>query len=91
MMLDGRFRICTGALDVAAIGALVTDPDCGAVAYFVGLVRDHNEGRRVQYLDYEAYEPLAVKAFSQIEREAREPWPSTRLAIHHRVGRLSIG
>ena len=63
----------------------------GAVATFVGLVRDHNAGRRVQWLDYEAYAPLAVKAFEQIADEAADRWPGARLAIHHRTGRLEIG
>jgi molybdopterin synthase catalytic subunit len=69
----------------------VADPDCGAVAIFVGLVRNHNAGRRVLWLEYEAYAPLAVKVFLQIEAEARNRWPSAGLAIHHRIGRVAIG
>ncbi len=57
----------------------------------LGLVRDHNLGRRVLYLDYEEYEPLAIKAFERIEAEAADRWPGVRLAIHHRIGRLEIG
>ena len=64
---------------------------CGAVATFIGLVRDHNAGRRVLYLDYECYEPLAVKSFQRIAAEAAERWPGVRLAIDHRVGPLQIG
>src|SRR5207237_6717057 len=41
--------------------------------------------------EYEAYEPLALKAFERIEREAAVRWPDARLALHHRVGRLEIG
>jgi molybdopterin synthase catalytic subunit len=63
----------------------------GAVVTFLGLVRNHNQGRRVQYLEYEAYEPLALKAFERIDREVRERWPGMRLALHHRTGRLEIG
>jgi molybdopterin synthase catalytic subunit len=63
----------------------------GAIATFTGLVRDHNQGRRVRFLEYEAYEPLAVRALGQIVEEARGQWPSVRLAIHHRIGRLEIG
>jgi molybdopterin synthase catalytic subunit len=63
----------------------------GAVATFLGLVRNHNVGRSVRYLEYEAYEPLALKAFERIEDEIRERWPSARLALHHRIGRLEIG
>ena len=63
----------------------------GALATFVGLVRDHNAGRRVLWLDYEAFAPLAVKAFEQIGAEAAERWPGVQLAIHHRTGRVAIG
>jgi len=63
----------------------------GAVVTFLGLVRNHNLGRRVLYLEYEAYEPLALKAFERIASEIAARWPDTRLALHHRVGRLEIG
>ena len=86
-----RFRVSAERLDGNAVAAVVLAPACGAIATFVGLVRDHNAGRRVRWLDYEAYEPLALKAFAQIDDEARGRWPSVRLAIHHRVGRLAIG
>ena len=78
-------------LDIASLAALVGGPGYGAVATFAGLVRDHNAGRRVLWLDYEAYAPLAVKAFERIGEEAAGAWPSARLAIAHRVGRLQIG
>jgi len=64
---------------------------CGAIATFLGLVRNHNQGHRVQYLEYEAYEPLALKAFARIDDEVRARWPGMRLALHHRTGRLEIG
>jgi molybdopterin synthase catalytic subunit len=63
----------------------------GAVASFAGLVRGHNQGRRVSFLEYEAYEPLAVRALNRILDEAREAWPGARLGIHHRTGRLELG
>jgi molybdopterin synthase catalytic subunit len=63
----------------------------GAVVCFLGLVRNHNAGRSVRYLEYEAYEPLAVKAFQRIAAEISERWPGAALALHHRVGRLDIG
>lgn len=86
-----RFRVTAESLDPAATAALVSAPECGAVTCFIGLVRDHNGGRRVLWLDYEAYAPLAVKAFETIETEAAGRWPSMRLAIHHRTGRVEIG
>jgi molybdopterin synthase catalytic subunit len=63
----------------------------GAVVTFLGLVRNHNAGRRVQHLEYEAYEPLARTAFERIAAEVAERWPGVRLALHHRIGRLEIG
>ena len=86
-----RFRVDDRPLDAAAVVAAVSDPGCGAIATFIGIVRDHNAGRRVHFLDYEAYAPLAVKSFEQIAAEATERWPSATLAIHHRTGRVEIG
>src|SRR5678816_3134766 len=63
----------------------------GAVVTFLGLVRNHNVGRSVRYLEYEAYEPLALKAFERIDAEIAARWPGVRLAVHHRIGRLEIG
>jgi molybdopterin synthase catalytic subunit len=83
-------------LSLEAIVALVanrgdaTGSD-GAVATFLGLVRNHNAGRRVQYLEYEAYELLALRAFERIAAEISGHWPGVRLALHHRIGRIEIG
>jgi molybdopterin synthase catalytic subunit len=63
----------------------------GAVTSFVGVVRDNNLQRRVTHLEYEAYEPLALKALDQILGEASAQWPGIRVAVHHRIGRLAIG
>ncbi|MBM3772727.1 MAG: molybdenum cofactor biosynthesis protein MoaE [Acidimicrobiia bacterium] len=63
----------------------------GAVVTFLGLVRNHNAGRRVLYLEYEAYEPLAVKSFERIAKEIHHRWPSVVMGLHHRIGRLEIG
>jgi molybdopterin synthase catalytic subunit len=70
------------ALDVSGVGAVST---------FLGLVRDNNLGKRVLHLEYEAYEPLALRGLDLIVSEARERWPAVRLAIHHRIGRMEIG
>jgi molybdopterin synthase catalytic subunit len=66
-------------------------PAPGAVATFVGLVRDVNLDRRVLKLVYEAHEPLALRAFERIAGEVKERWPAVRLALHHRVGTLEVG
>ena len=81
------------ALELSALIAALGDRAGadGAVVTFLGLVRNHNAGRRVQYLEYEAFEPLALKAFTRIEGEIQERWPGARLALHHRIGRLEVG
>ena len=63
----------------------------GAVTTFLGLVRNHNVGRKVHHLEYEAYEPLALRAFERISTEIQATWPDVRLALHHRIGRIEIG
>ena len=64
---------------------------CGAVCTFAGVVRATHQKRRVRYLEYEAFEPLALKAFARIDEEIGREWPDTSIAIHHRIGRLEIG
>jgi molybdopterin synthase catalytic subunit len=64
---------------------------CGAVCSFVGTVRATHQGRRVRYLEYEAFAPLAAKVFQRIEQEIARHWPAALVAIHHRIGRLEIG
>ena len=63
----------------------------GAVVTFLGLVRNRNLGRRVLFLEYEAYGPLALKTFEQIADEVARRWPGVRVALHHRTGRVEIG
>lgn len=90
-MAVAAVAVVTSPLDADALVALVGAQGDGAVVTFAGLVRDHNQGRRVHFLEYEAYEPLAVRALQQIVDEAKQLWPSARVAAHHRIGRLEIG
>ena len=82
--LDTLIRIVTSDLEAA-------EASTGAVATFLGVVRNQNQGHRVRRLEYEAYEPLALKTFERIADEARSKWPQARLAVHHRLGTLEIG
>lgn len=78
---------------VRAVGGSSADTTqpMGAITTFVGLVRRDNLGKRVVRLEYESYEPLAVKAFARIGDEAGRRWPEVRVAIHHRLGSLQVG
>lgn len=66
-------------------------PDCGGVCYFEGVIRNHNHGKKVHYLEYEAYEDLAYKELKRIAHEAAEKFDVKKISIIHRVGRLEIG
>ena len=83
--------VTSARLDSEALTALVDKKGDGAVVTFAGLVRDHNQGRQVKFLEYEAYEPLAIRALQRIVHEAGQLWPGARVAVHHRLGRLEIG
>ena len=82
-----------GPLDLNALTEAVAASASGdgAMTAFSGLVRDHNQGRRVEFLVYEAYEALAVRTLERIVDEAQQAWPDTRVGVHHRIGRLEIG
>jgi molybdopterin synthase catalytic subunit len=81
----------SAAVQAKADGAAGRDGHAGALTSFVGLVRSHNAGRVVLRLEYEAYQPLAVRAFERIAEEARRSWADATLGIHHRVGVLRPG
>ena len=85
------FAVTDAPLDPAPLVALVQSPDMGAVVTFAGIVRNNFGGRATAYLEYEAYEPMAVSVLGQLAEEAREQWRTGKIAIHHRIGRLAIG
>jgi molybdopterin synthase catalytic subunit len=92
LLAIGRDPLDLGRL-IAAVGARPDNSTGaeGAVVTFLGLVRNHNLGRSVKYLEYEAYDALALKAFALIAEEVDRRWPGVGLALHHRIGRLEIG
>lgn len=84
-------RLTGDLLDLAALAAEVRGDGDGAVALFVGTVRDTNAGRKVRYLEYEAYDGMAEREMARIEADAVARFGVSRVAIVHRVGRLAIG
>ncbi|MHB1168679.1 MAG: molybdenum cofactor biosynthesis protein MoaE [Longimicrobiales bacterium] len=69
----------------------VGDDEDGAVCVFVGVVRDHNEGRLVRGVHYSAYESMATKVLTEIAGEAAVRAGTDRLAVVHRTGELRVG
>lgn len=85
------FEVVTEPLDPERLVEHVRKDEAGAVALFYGVVRNENLGRKVLYLEYDAYPEMATKQMRQIAEEAKERWPITDVAIQHRTGRLEIG
>jgi molybdopterin synthase catalytic subunit len=78
-------------LSVDEAAAHVKHPGAGAVCLFLGMVRDHNEGRPVVKLEYEAYGSMALAEMRRIAEEIAAEIDGVRLAIVHRTGSLSVG
>lgn len=84
-------RVTADPIDAAALMRQVRGNSSGAIASFVGVVRDEHAGRRVHHLIYEAYPPMAEREMQRIAAEIRSRWGVTGVAIVHRTGRLEIG
>lgn len=78
-------------LDVERLRRAVEWPGAGAVVVFVGTVRDHEGERRVEALEYEAYERIAEERLKALADEALARWPGARVALAHRLGKLALG
>ena len=85
------FEITTAALDPRRLIERVRKDESGAVVLFSGVVRNENLGRRVMYLEYDAYTEMAERVMGDIAEEAMRRWPITDVAMQHRTGRLEIG
>ncbi|CTP87027.1 molybdopterin-converting factor chain 2 [Xanthomonas translucens pv. arrhenatheri] len=86
-----RFHLADHALDIAALRAPLAHAQAGAYASFEGWVRDHNDGRAVDGLRYEAYAALAEAEGRRIADEALARFDILDLRCVHRVGDLAIG
>ena len=82
------YDIVTQPIDVASVAAAAAHPSTGATVTFVGTTRDHNEGRRVTRLEYEAYTDMALAEMRKIGELARQRWPD-RAHRHHAPYRAS--
>src|SRR5579863_2774769 len=85
------FRFSRTPIDVESLRKELADPACGGYTSFEGLVRNHNEGLSVRHLEYEAFEPLAVKEGERIVAEAIQRFGIEHAACVHRIGDLAIG
>src|SRR5882724_2982954 len=93
---DGRASMATFSftrerIDAAALRAQLFDPAAGGYTSFEGWVRNHNEGLAVRHLEYEAFEPLAIKEGERIVAEAITRFGIEHASCVHRIGDLAIG
>lgn len=86
-----RFAIVDGPIDTASLIAEVSGPDCGAVSLFIGTVRDTNDGRCVDAIEYTAYIAMAEAELERILDEAETRFGEMSVVVEHRIGELAIG
>jgi len=84
-------RLTRDAIDPACLLASVAGEGQGATSLFVGTVRNTNEGRSVQGIEYEAYEAMAIAELRRIIDEGCERFPGVSVAVEHRLGGLRVG
>ncbi len=87
----GEIRIVREPIDAYAIMRRLKQPADGAAVIFDGVVRDNTRGRRTLYLDYEAYEAMALKQMESLAASGRARFEIRAASIVHRIGRLQIG
>ena len=78
-------------IDYHSLTEAVRSPHCGAVCLFLGTVRDLTGDQVTEFLDYDAYPPMAEKKLAEIEADVRKRWPVGDIAMVHRLGRLAVG
>jgi molybdopterin synthase catalytic subunit len=87
-----HFAMRFAPLSLDEVYMLADDGANGAIVVMSGMVRNNTDGKAVVALEYQAYEPMALKVFQHIAIDIRQTWSDvTHLVIHHRVGKLAIG
>lgn len=90
--IEDSFAITLAPLSIAEIYVKADDAANGAVVLMSGMVRNQTDGKPVVALEYQAYEPMALRVFWQIAADIRSLWPDiNRVVIHHRIGQLQVG
>ncbi len=84
-------KITEQTINMQELADFVADPAAGAVATFVGMTRNTNDGRLVIRLEYECYPGMAEKEMVKIAEEVLSRWPVRKIAMIHRLGRVDIG
>ncbi len=86
-----QIRLVDKPLSAQACLDFATNDKAGGTAAFIGTIRNNTQGRQVRHLDFEAYQPMAIKEMQKIADTVQEKWKALKVVIHHRLGRLEIG
>jgi molybdopterin synthase catalytic subunit len=84
-------KITAENIDVQSCIERVMSPGSGGIDVFIGTVRNVTKGKNVERLEFEAYEPMALKEMKKIADEILLKWPVHKILIHHRTGVLKVG
>lgn len=88
--MERLFVVTDQPVSIEEVAEKVTRPEAGAIATFIGTVREYTHGRRTLSLTYEAYQSMAEKQLAKIGEEISQKWPDAKTAITHRTGHLTI-
>lgn len=96
-MLSNQFRMPTTSfisdqsLSLSDCQDAISDPQCGGITFFVGDVRDHNQGNKIKHLEFTSYIPMAEKELERLAKSILMETGAKHLYVAHRVGVLKIG
>lgn len=85
-----NIKISDKPLYPADANDFVTNEDCGGIVTFIGTARKFTKGKEVLRLEFEAYEPMAIKEMTKIANQIIERFPAKKVAVHHRVGVVGL-
>ncbi len=85
------FRLIRAPIDVQEIAGSLQKPEDGAVVVFEGVVRNNSQDKAVRFLEYDAYESMALKKIEEIGEQAKSQFAIRDIAIVHRLGHMDVG
>ena len=84
-------QIITETIDIQEVIKSVNDPAAGGIDVFIGTTRNRSNNKEVRFLEYEAYESMALKTLQQIVDDVQTKWNICKVSVVHRIGRVELG
>lgn len=89
--MNDFYELTNSTIDMTSVARRVVPPECGATVTLDGYVRQFTKGRETLYLEYESYEPMALKEMEKLVEAAHQQFEISNVGIVHRLGKLEIG